>query len=261
MGGLRRRMPLTFVTMTIAWLAISGIPPLAGFWSKDEILGTVFERGGAWTVLWGVGLLTALLSAFYMTRLMWLTFFGEPRWGDGVHPHESPGVMTLPLVALAGLSVVGGLVNTPFRTSLEHFLDPAFEAVHLSPAAGGSTALALAAAAVAAAIAGIGLAALRYRGRVPDETGFAWRLTGRGYYVDDVYGQVFARTGKLAAAWLAFRFDARGIDGAVEGIGALTRKTGGWLRPVQTGFVRSSAAAVAVGAVALLGWFLFRGGL
>jgi len=119
----------------------------------------------------------------------------------------------------------------------------------------------LAAASVLAALIGIGLAALRYRDRVPDETGFAWRLMGRGYYVDDVYGQVFARSGKLAAAWLAFRFDARGIDGAVEGVGALTRKAGGWLRPIQTGFVRSSAAAVAVGTVALLGWFLWRGGL
>ncbi|OFW66257.1 MAG: NADH-quinone oxidoreductase subunit L [Actinobacteria bacterium RBG_16_68_21] len=261
MGGLRRKMPATFATMTIAWLAISGIPPLAGFWSKDEILGTVFERGGAWTVLWGVGLLTALLTAFYMTRMMWLTFFGEPRWDDGVHPHESPAVMTIPLLALAGLSVVGGLVNTPFRTTLEHFLDPVFDAVRLAHVPTGSTAVALAGASVIAALIGIGLAALRYRDRVPDETGFAWRLMGRGYYVDDVYGQVFARSGKLAAAWLAFRFDARGIDGAVEGMGALTRKTGGWLRPIQTGFVRTSAAGVVLGAVALLGWFLWRGGL
>ena len=261
MGGLRRKMPATFTTMAIAWLAISGIPPLAGFWSKDEILGTVFNRGGAWTVLWGVGVVTALLTAFYMTRMMWLTFFGAPRWDEGVHPHESPAVMTVPLMALAGLSVVGGLVNTPFRTSLEHFLDPAFEAVRLSAAPTGTTALTLAMVSVAAALVGIGLAAARYRDRVPDETGFAWRLIGRGYYVDDVYGQVFARTGKLAAAWLAFRFDARGIDGAVEGVGALTRKTGGWLRPIQTGFVRSAAAAVVVGAVALLAWFLSRGGL
>jgi len=261
MGGLRRRMPVTFATMAIAWLAISGIPPLAGFWSKDEILGTVFERGGLWTVLWGVGLVTALLTAFYMTRMMWLTFFGEPRWDEGVHPHESPAVMTVPLLALAGLSVVGGLVNTPFRTALEHFLDPVFEGVQLAHAPAGSVALTLAAASVVAALIGIGLSALRYRGRVPNETGFPWRVMGRGYYVDDVYGQVFSRTGKLAAAWLAFRFDARGIDGAVEGIGALTRRTGSWLRPIQTGFVRSSAAAVVVGAVALLAWFLSRGGL
>jgi NADH-quinone oxidoreductase subunit L len=260
MGGLRRRMPITFVTMVIAWLAISGIPPLAGFWSKDEILGTVFQRGGAWVVLWGVGLLTAGLTAFYMTRMMWLTFFGEARWDEGVHPHESPAVMTVALAALAGLSVIGGLVNTPFRTALEHFLDPAFEAVRLAAAPTGSTALVLAIASVIAAVIGIGLAGLRYRGRVPDETGFGWRLLGRGYYVDDVYGQVFARAGKLGAAWLAFRFDAKGIDGAVEGVGALTRKTGGWLRPIQTGFVRSSAAAVVVGAVALLAWFLIRGG-
>src|SRR3990170_3054341 len=132
MGGLARKMPVTFATMGVAWLANSGIPPLAGFWSKDEILGTVYQRGGLWVVLFGVGLLTAAITAFYMTRMMWLTFFGIPRWADGLHPHESPRVMTIPLVALAGLSVVGGLVNTPFRTALEHFLDPAFALVHLT---------------------------------------------------------------------------------------------------------------------------------
>jgi NADH-quinone oxidoreductase subunit L len=261
MGGLRRKMPVTFVTMLLAWLAISGIPPLAGFWSKDEILGTVFERGGAWTVLWAVGLFTALLTAFYMTRLMWLTFFGTARWDDGVHPHESPAVMTFPLLVLAALSVGGGLVNTPFRTSLEHFLDPVFEAVHLAAAPEGSLAVTLAAVSVVAALLGIGVAILRYRRRTAPEAGLPWRVLGRGYYVDDFYGQVFARTGKLAAAWLAFRFDARGIDGAVEGVGAVTRKAGSLLRPIQTGFVRSSAAAVVVGAVGLLAWFLIRGGM
>jgi NADH-quinone oxidoreductase subunit L len=260
MGGLARKMPITFVTMAVGWLAISGIPPLAGFWSKDEILGSVFERGGLWVVLFGVGLFTAAITAFYMTRMMWLTFFGTPRWADGLHPHESPPVMTLPLLALAGLSVVGGLVNTPFRTSLEHFLHPVFEAVHLTHPPEGTLALTLAAASVAAALAGIALAAVRYR-TYRTEEGRTWRILGRGYYVDDVYGQVFARSGKLAAAWLAFRFDARIIDGAVEGTGGLVRRIGGWLRPLQTGFVRSYGLAIVLGTVALLGWFLTRGAL
>jgi NADH-quinone oxidoreductase subunit L len=260
MGGLARKMPATFFTMAVGWLAISGIPPLAGFWSKDEILGSVYERGGLWVVLFGVGLLTAAITAFYMTRMMWLTFFGTPRWADGLHPHESPRVMTIPLVALAGLSVVGGLVNTPFRTALEHFLDPAFELVHLTHPPQGSLALLLAGASVLAALAGIALAAVRYR-TYRTEEGRTWRILGRGYYIDDVYGQVFARTGKLGAAWLAFRFDARIIDGAVEGTGGLVRRIGGWMRPLQTGFVRSYGLAIVLGGVGLLAWFLSRGGL
>jgi len=261
MGGLARVMPVTFATMAIAWLAISGMPPFAGFWSKDEILAVLFERGGAWQLLWGVGILTALLTAFYMTRMMWLTFFGERRWAEGLHPHESPAVMTLPLIALAGLSVVGGLVNTPFRLGLEHFLEPAFEAVTLAHAPHGTTALALAAVSVGFGLAGIALAAMLYRGRVPSEGAGLWRVVGRGYYVDDVYAQVFARTGKLGAAWLAFRFDTRVVDGAVEGVGGLTRRIGGWLRPLQTGFVRSYGVIMLTGIVALLAWFLSRGAL
>jgi NADH-quinone oxidoreductase subunit L len=260
MGGLAGRMPVTFATMAIAWLAISGIPPLAGFWSKDEILGTLFERGGSWVILFGVGLVTAAITAFYMTRMMWMTFFGAPRWAEGVEPHESPRVMTLPLLALAGLSVVGGLVNTPFRTALEHFLDPAFELVHMAHPPEGSTALMLAGMSVAAALVGIGLAAIRYRTH-RTETGLLWRVMGRGYYVDDVYAHVFARAGKLGAAWVAFRFDARLVDGAVEGTGALVRRVGGWLRPLQTGFVRSYGIGLVLGTVALLAWFISRGAL
>ncbi|MGA8040029.1 MAG: NADH-quinone oxidoreductase subunit L, partial [Acidimicrobiia bacterium] len=105
MGGLFRKMPITAVTMGIATLAISGIPPLAGFWSKDEILGSAFERGGWFSVLWVIGLITALMTAFYMTRQWVLVFLGEPRWDAEAHPHESPRVMTIPLIALAGLSV------------------------------------------------------------------------------------------------------------------------------------------------------------
>ncbi len=261
MGGLARRMPITFVTMAIAWLAISGIPPFAGFWSKDEILGAVFERGGLWPVLWVVGLVTALLTAFYMTRMMWLTFFGEPRWDDGVEPRESPKLMTVPLVALAVLSVVGGFVNTPFKLTLEHFLDPVFETVHLAHAPDGSVAWVLALVSVAVGIIGIGLAVLRYRNQVPTESGLGWRILDNGYYVDDMYAGVFGRGGKLGGAWLAFRFDVRGIDGTVEGIGSLPRRVGGWLRPLQTGFVRSYGLAVVAGAVGLLAWFLSRGAI
>ena len=127
MGALRKKMPITWITMGIATLSISGIPPFAGFWSKDEILAVLFERGGYFTVLWAVGLLTALLTAFYMGRQYFLVFEGKARWDEGAEPHESPKVMTTPLVVLAALTVLVGFINTPFRLSFEHFLEPAFE--------------------------------------------------------------------------------------------------------------------------------------
>ena len=108
-----------------------GIPPFAGFWSKDEILAFTFDKGGGYLALWVIGLITAGLTAFYMSRMMFLTFWGKPRWDEGDDPHESPATMTVPLVALAGLTVVGGLVNTPLRLTLEHFLEPAFEQFHV----------------------------------------------------------------------------------------------------------------------------------
>ena len=261
MGGLWRSMPITFGVMAVAWLAISGIPPLSGFWSKDEILAVVFERGGAWVVLWGVGIVTALLTAFYMTRMMYLTFFGKPRWAEGLHPHESPLLMTTPLMALAGLSLVAGLVNTPFRSGLEHFLEPAFEGLTQAHIPDGSTPWVLVGLSIAAAVLGIALAVARYRREAPSDEAPTNRMLERGYYVDDVYASIFARFGKLGAAWTAFVFDARGIDGVVNGVGVATRRVAGWLRPLQTGFVRSYVLAVMVGMVALVAWFLSRGAL
>jgi NADH-quinone oxidoreductase subunit L len=259
MGGLAKVMPWTFGVMTVAWLAISGIPPLAGFWSKDEILASVFGKGGLWIVLWVIGLVTALLTAFYMTRMMWMTFGGKQRWDEGVHPHESPWTMVGPLVVLAGLSAVGGLINTPFKLTLEHFLEPAFEAVKLTHPPD-DLLLVLALASVAAGIVGIGLATMRYRSRVPAEDAGAWKLLNRGYYVDDAYATAFVRGGGAAARWTADRVDQRGIDGAVNGMAWLTGRLAVLLRPLQTGLVRSYAVAVLVGTVGLLAWFLTRGG-
>jgi len=261
MGGLARVMPWTFGTMAIAWLAISGIPPFAGFWSKDEILASVFERGGPWIVLWAIGLGTALLTAFYMTRMMWLTFGGKKRWDDGVHAHESAWTMVVPLAVLAAASAVGGLINTPWNLTLEHFLEPAFEAVHLAHAPGGATPWVLAFISVAAGIIGIAAATARYRDKVPAEEEGAWKLLNRGYYVDDAYATAFVGGGGAIATWAADTVDAKGIDGAANGLAALTGKVSGWLRPLQTGFARSYAAFILFGAIGLLAWFLSRGGI
>ncbi|HKX74618.1 MAG TPA: NADH-quinone oxidoreductase subunit L, partial [Acidimicrobiia bacterium] len=228
MGGLRKVMPVTFATMGIGTVAIAGIPPLAGFWSKDEILGVAFGRGGWFAVLWVIGLVTALITAFYMTRQFVLVFLGEPRWEGEAHPHESPRLMTIPLVILAGLSIVGGLVNTPLRLSLEHFLEPSFHAVEQAhPPEGWGMFLLLAALSVGAGLAGAAAAYLSYNRppaawrRFEESFGRAWLWWKGGYGIDDVYGTALVKPGHRLADLAAFRFDLGVVDGIVNGIGRL----------------------------------------
>ncbi len=262
MGGLRKAMPKTFATMAIAWLAISGIPPFAGFWSKDEILAATFNKGGLYVVLWIVGLITAGLTAYYMSRLMFLTFWGEKRWDEGVEPHESPNFMTVPLIVLAGLAAVAGLINTPWKLSLEHFLEPAFEGLHLAHPPDGATPWLLALASVAAGVAGIAYAYRRFLvGEAPAETGPKWDLLENGYYVDDLYGKTLVLPGKKAAEQLAFTADAKGIDGAVNGVGALVKQLAEKAKPLQTGLVRNYGVVILGGAVGLVLIILVRGAL
>ena len=262
MGGLRRAMPKTFATMAIAWVAISGIPPFAGFWSKDEILGATFNKGGYFVALWAIGLITAGLTAYYMSRLMFRTFWGEARWDEGVHPHESPGSMTVPLIALGVLSAVGGLINTPWRLSLEHFLEPAFEGVNLANAPDGATAWVLALASVVAAAAGIYFAYRRFLvGEAPAETGGVWDAVLHGYYVDDLYGKTLVLPGKAAANQMAFTADAKGIDGAVNGVGVLVKRLAAAAKALQTGLVRNYGLGILGGAAAIILIMVLRGGV
>jgi len=261
MGGLWRQLPVTTATMVVAWLAIAGIPPFSGFWSKDEILATLFERGGAWRVIWALGLLTALITAFYMTRMIYLTLFGERRWSEGAHPHEAPWVMALPLAALAVLALAGGVVNTPWRLGLEHFLEPGFHGVPIALPGPGATQAVLAVVSAAVALVGILLAVAAYRrGLRPAEEGPAWEMVRCGYGVDEAYARVFVGGGGAAARLAAEPVDQKGIDGLVNGVGVLVRTIGERLRPLQTGFVRNYGLGILVGAVALLAWFLSRGG-
>jgi NADH-quinone oxidoreductase subunit L len=263
MGGLRRKMPITAVTMGIASLALAGIPPLAGFWSKDEILAAGFARGGWYYFLWVIGLVTALLTAFYITRLWVLVFLGEPRWDESAHPHESPRVMTLPLVALAALSVVGGLVNTPFRLTLEHFLEPSFELVHLQHAPDDWALLGiLAGLSTLAALGGAAAGYLAYN-RPPErwrrfEDSFQplWGAWEQAYGVDDLYGAALVGPGRRLAEVGAFDFDAGIVDGAVNGVGRLVRGVGEWARPLQTGFVRNYGVLFLAGALVVITWLV-----
>ena len=267
MGGLRRKMPVTHLTMLVATLSIAGIPPLAGFWSKDEILAVLFAKGGYFTALWAVGLLTALLTAFYMARQYFLVFDGEARWEDGVDPQESPRIMTGPLVVLGVLTVLIGFVNTPFRLSFEHFLEPAFHGVGLAHAPEDALLLtALALVSVGAGLVGIVIAYLLYR-QASIET--RERLLARvrrpltawenGYWVDEVYGALIVKPGMRIAVWSADVLDQRMIDGLVNGIGGAVRRVGDRVRPLQSGFVRSYGALLAAGAVGVVAWIVARG--
>ncbi len=266
MGGLFRKMPVTAVTMGIATLAIAGMPPLAGFWSKDEILASTFERGGWFSVLWVIGLITAMITAFYMTRQWVMVFLGEPRWDEDANPHESPSVMTTPLVVLAVLSIVGGLVNTPFRLGLEHFLEPAFELVDLQHPPDSNTMLViLAGLSVLAGMVGIGIGYLTYRrpieGWTQFEDGFQplWGTWEEAYRVDDLYGAAIVAPGRRAAEFSAFSIDLPIIDGAVNGVGRIFKALGEWVRPVQTGYVRNYAALFLAGTIVVVIWLLAGG--
>ena len=261
MGGLRRAMPWTFGTMVVAWLAISGVFPFSGFWSKDEILASTFAQGGFYYLLFAIGLLTAVLTAFYMTRLMVLTFWGAPRWDDGVQPSESPGIMVVPLVVLAVLSAVGGFINTPWRLGLESFLEPSFEAVTQAHPSSDLTAWVLVFGSVTIAIIGIAWGWARYRrDELPAETGGYWDAALAGYHVDDAYGRLIVAPGLAAASWSARIFDLRVVDGLVNGLGIAVRSFATSLRPVQSGYVRSYGLGIAFGALGLIVYLLIAGG-
>ena len=261
MGGLRKFMPVTFATMAIGWLAISGMFPLSGFWSKDEILGAAFAKGGFFTILWVIGVITAMLTAFYMTRLIILTFFGAERWNDGAHPHESPSTMTIPLIILAVFSAIAGLWNTPVRLGLEHFLEPTFGDIHQVHPAGGLTVWALALISLAVIAVGIFVAYRRYgRGELPTEDGGYWAAALNGYGVDDFYGRVIVAPGRVIATWSAMFFDIKVVDGIVNGLAVGVSSFGSSMRVLQTGWVRSYGAAIVAGSLGVILWLLLQGG-
>ena len=261
MGGLRKIMKITFGASVVGWLAISGVVPFAGFWSKDEVLGAVFAKGGLYYLLWLIGVVTVLFTSWYMTRWLVLTFLKDPRWDDGVHPHGSPPSMTIPLIVLATLTAIGGLVNTPWRLGFEHFLEPSFELVALPHLPSAVTLWLLAVGTLFVVFAGIVLAWLRYgRGPLPVEHGGFWADAVRGYGVDDFYGRVIVEPGKAIATWTATVLDTKVIDGVVNGVGRATKAMGDALRPLQSGFVRSYALMIFAGTVGLIVLLLARGG-
>lgn len=264
MGGLLKKMPVTGWTMAVATIAIAGIPPFAGFWSKDEILAASFARGGIYQFIWALGLVTALLTAFYMTRWFVMVFLGEPNWAEDAHPHESPRTMTLPLIVLAVLAAFGGFMNTPFFHGLGDFLHPVFEGVQEQHAPEGSLELILIAISIAVAVTGAVAAWFFYRGSKETRNHLLNRLESplnfleNGWQINSGYEK--AVVAPLAAvAQFASDFDAKFIDGAVNGVAASVGWIGSKLQSVQTGFVRNYGVGILAGAVALVVWVLMGG--
>ena len=253
MGALRALMPITAGTFIVGWLAIAGVPPFSGFWSKDEILLAAWEQKNIGPLLWFVGLVTALLTAYYMTRQVILVFFGEQRWDEDVHPHESSWTMTLPLCLLAGAAIVGGGINLPLVKEwlvLEHFLEPIFAHPHHF-SSGTSTKVVLAVISVVIGVSGITIATLAWLfRRIPTEQ-LEPEFLENAMYVDSTYARVVSGPG-TSSFQKAADFDKGVVDGAVNGVGAAIRKLGQLIQPAQSGYMRNYATGVAIGALMIL---------
>ena len=267
MGALRKLMPVTAITFIIGWLAIAGVPPFAGFWSKDEILLYVYANNRG---LYVVGLITALLTAYYMTRQVIMVFYGEAKWKDHAHdhgahgdfePHESPKIMLFPLIVLAGLSVVGGAMQLPFSKKLhflEHWLAPVVEEseANISKTWAYENKYVLLAIAILIAATGIAAAFAVYGKKKVKAV--EPRVLEQAWFYDAGAAKLVGGPGRAAFNAVAWA-DSRIVDGAVNGTATLVRNVAGQVRKSQNGFTRVYAALMAVGAVALLAWFLFRG--
>ena len=282
MGGLSRKIPITYATMFIGSLAISGIPPLAGFFSKDEILGEAFKLGFPW--VWAIGIVVAVMTAFYMFRLMGLTFWGAFRGPREIWDriHESPPVMTIPLILLAIPSALLGLyLGLPFGAStihqwLEPVFAPAVEMLHHAEVEyqlfgidgaliGASVAVAAIGIAVAWKLFGVELGPLRKApeaervGRLTARLPFLYRASLNKWWFDELYDLLFIRIGGRIAAAIWW-FDREVVDDTVNAVGAVTGMSGRRLSRIQTGRVQNYALGIAVGLIVMAGSYLLMAG-
>jgi NADH-quinone oxidoreductase subunit L len=276
MGGLRTKIPWTYWTMLIGTLAIAGIPGFAGFFSKDEILSAAYMSPYGSKLLWSVGVFSALLTSFYMFRLIFLTFFGAPRYDEHeVHVHESPKNMLVPLVILAVLSVIGGWQAAPAlwggQDHFENYLAPVFASPGMENGAA-ATSLADSAwlehelmfIAIAAALIGLFLAWWMYvkRPKLPEKLAESmsapYKLLLGKYFVDELYAAVIVRPLVWISRQVLWKFvDERVIDGAVNGVADATQGAGNQVRQTESGNTRSYATWIVIGAVAFTSLLLW----
>ena len=283
MGGLKRDLPVTYWTFLVGAIAISGVPGFAGFFSKDEILAKTFESGH--TVLWGVGLLTSLLTAIYMFRVVYLAFHGSrapepvrPQHPEeeepAAHPapgtrhpashlHDAPPAMALVLIVLAAGSVLAGYIGLGGR--FEHFLEPSFAPQSAEAAADGGIENTLMIVSVVVAFAGIGIATYYFLKNCRAAAVMAARFAGlrlllqNKYYVDEIYDATIVQPIRIVSEdGLWKTVDVRIIDGAVNGVGETVSGSSEILRRAQTGSVRAYAASLLLGVVLVLGYYLWR---
>jgi NADH-quinone oxidoreductase subunit L len=287
MGGLKKQLPITYQTFLIGTLAIAGVPLLSGFFSKDEILWKTFESGH--TVLWFIAVVTAFLTATYMFRLLYMAFYGERRTHadphppsasarhDGAHLHDAPPAMAIALIVLALGSIVAGYVGIPKviwqdGNKIEAFLAPSFRAPGAGPAVVAGDAgdhhaaeLALMGISTLAAFGGIGVAMFYWRRKSAAADAVAARFSGLHrlllgkYFVDEFYDRAIVQPIKAVSSGVLWRtVDAGVIDGTVNAVGLVVRGWSAVLRRLQTGSVRAYAMSLFMGAVVILGYFLWR---
>lgn len=270
-GGLKKYMPKTFITFIIAALAISGFPGLSGFFSKDEILWNAYAHGSV--IFWIIGILTALMTAFYMFRLVFLTFYGKERFSHELHPHESPNVMTIPLIILAVLSVIGGYIGIPAVFSgengnaFERWLSPVFASAERRLESYGSHShleeILLMLISVAAALGSIYLAYYIYvkhndiAQKVSTKFKGLYNMLLNKYYVDEVYEAAVVQPLQKGSEKLLWKVaDNKIIDGAVNGTALIIEKLAGMIRQFQTGVAQFYAFIMMIGIAVALFWII-----
>ena len=274
MGGLRKYMPVTFATMLVGTLAISGVPFFSGFFSKDEILYRSFISPQGSPILWGAAILTAILTAFHMFRLLFLTFYGSPRMEPETegHIHESPKVMTTPLIILAVLAFIGGYIGLPKALGggnwFEKFLEPVFAGGHIqSPetiVSSHSMEYVLLLFSVIAAGIGIWLAYHYYIADPESPKNLARRHSGiynlvlNKYYIDEFYNAAFVQPLIFMALFFWKIADVRLVDGLANGIAGFFGWFSSKFRFIQTGLVRNYALIFMIGVIFLLGYIILR---
>jgi NADH-quinone oxidoreductase subunit L len=277
MGGLRKKIPWTFWTMLCGTVAIAGIPPFAGFMSKDEILWRAYSQGPS-KIIWALGLLTAFITSFYMFRLLFMTFFGDYRGNlesgghghdshghDAGHGHghggihESPALMLVPLVILAGLSLFGGFIDAP------KFLAPVFQAATEEPVANGAEHFLQGVSVVVAALGAflawvLYLKSPTYPQRIANRLGGLYRTVANKYYVDEIYNwALIAPLIAMSRNWLWKGVDQGFIDTVINDSAHATSDAGGVLRRMQSGNLRSYAAWLTAGAAVVVAYMVWLG--
>jgi len=273
MGNLRAYMPITFITFAIGWLCIAAVPPFSGFWAKGDVLDNTWAAHPA---LWVVGIITAAMTAYYMSRLTGLAFFGKDRWadddnhveldaahahhGDGAtsEPHESPWIMTVPLWILAFFAAIAGVMAlSGSRFSLASWVDPVFGTNLFNPELSSAAmwTLAIVDGTVAVVFVCIGVVLWTKRSERP---GLEVAFLRRSWYINELYDTLFGRPSTRFAAFCADVIDPKVIDGAVNGIAGAFRGSGSLLRRTQTGYVRNYVLGITLGTVLVLGFMLTR---